>query len=101
MNKPYKKVRKGKWQLSFWEIEKIIPASNDFVPERVYRIYRCCLQHSEYDRINRDWRRQSIWFSLTDLSSLIDIIRSIIKEEDDSSLPDKAEKEAKTTEVLA
>ena len=46
-NGPITKQRVGRFQVSIWKREKVVPADADkFSPERKYEIIRACVQYS-------------------------------------------------------
>ena len=72
-NRPFKKKKFGRFQVSLWKCERVIPSPPDkeYIPERVQQTYRACVQHSRYNRKLGDFDRQQIWCNEDELRALV------------------------------
>ena len=74
-NKPYKKIRNGRFQISMFKCSKVLRSGGDTTSELIVENTRVCVQYSRYNRRSGDWERQSIWCSpdeLRDLGNALD-----------------------------
>ena len=71
-NQPFIKKRVGRFQISVWKCEKVVspPPEKEYIPERVYEVFRACVQYSWYDRKLGDFDRQQIWCNQEELREL-------------------------------
>lgn len=68
---PIIKTKSGHFQVSIWSQGKVVPARSDFSAEREVTAQRACVQHSNWNRITREWENQNIWCSVDELRSLV------------------------------
>ena len=81
-NKPIAKKQVGRFQISIWRREKIIPGDKEmFRPERKVEIVRACVQYSRFNRLTREFDRQHIWCSPMELRDLVQVLDTMNKEE--------------------
>jgi len=95
-NKPLKKVRAGRFQISIWRFQKLLSNGNkDSIAyiEQWIDVERACIQYSTYNKATGQWENQSIWCPVDDLRNLAEVVDQL-NEEDDSSFPEE-ESEAK------
>ena len=71
-NQPFIKKRVGRFQISVWKCEKVVspPPEKEYIPERVYEVFRACVQYSRYDRKLGDFGRQQVWCNQEELREL-------------------------------
>ena len=91
-NKPLKKVRAGRFQISTWVFRKLFSSGgkdSTIYMEKVIDVERACIQYSTFNKATGQWENQSIWCSIDDLRSLADVVEQLNEEdeEDDSSSP--------------
>ena len=87
-NKPLKKVRAGRFQISIWKFQKLLSNgrkdSTAYV-EQWMDVERACIQYSTYNKATGQWANQAIWCSIDDLRSLAEVVDQLNEEDDSSS----------------
>jgi hypothetical protein len=86
-NKPIRKERVGRFQVTIWKNHRLIKARNDYDVEREVETVRGCIQHSTYNKTEGTWRNQSIWVNAEELRDLAQLLDQF--DQDDEELPDK------------
>ena len=79
--------RVGKFQISTWQCERVVPSppDKDYIPERVYDVVRACVQHSRYNRKLGEFERQQIWCDEHDLKELVCALEELTSDDDEAS----------------
>ena len=88
-NKPLKKVKTGRFQISTWVFRRLFTngdKDSTIYLEKWVDVERACIQYSTYNRATGQWENQSIWCSIDDLRSLAGVVEQL-NEEDNSSSP--------------
>lgn len=73
-NKPIKKNKVGRFQISIWKRTRIIPAKNDFDVEREVEQVRACVQYSRFNKLHQNWENQHIWCNPDELRNLAEVL---------------------------
>jgi hypothetical protein len=71
---PVFKTRSGRFQVSIWRQDRVVPGRSDWGAERDVIMYRACIQHSKWNPMTREWENQNIWCSVDDLRSLVNAL---------------------------
>lgn len=72
---PLCKSRGGRFQITTWKKEKVIPADDGkFRPERRYEVLRACVQYGRFNRATRKYENQQIWCNPDDLRDLVEAL---------------------------
>ncbi len=104
--KPYRKVRFGRFSLTFWKYNVLLNNGKDkddiSYLERWVPVRKACLQYSKKDKCTKEWINQCIWMDdveIRDLGKLLDesnqqiceeISRSLDKENNDEEGDDSS-----------
>ena len=75
-NKPFKKVKAGRFQISLWKFKRLLNSGNsDSVAyiEQWVDVERACIQHTTYNRVTGQRENQQIWCSRDDLWELLKV----------------------------
>jgi hypothetical protein len=70
-NKPIFNARAGRFQVSIWKYDRVIPARDDCGAEREVATQRACVQYSTRNPLTREWKNQNIWCTVDELRSLV------------------------------
>ena len=84
-NQPFMKKRVGRFQISVWKCERVVPSppDRDYIPERVYDVFRACVQYSRYDKKLGDFDRQQIWCNQEELRALALALEELGSDDDE------------------
>ena len=84
-NKLLMSKRVGKFQISTWKCERVVPSppDKDYIPERVYNVVRGCVQHSRYNKQSGEFDRQQIWCDEHDLKELAVVLEELTGDGDE------------------
>ena len=102
-NRPRKKVRAGRFQISTWVFRRLVPHGDKDATtylEQWVDVERACIQYSRYDRKRRRWDNRRIWCSWDDLRDLAKVVdelneAEVSSHEEASSSSPKASKRNK------
>ena len=86
-NGPLIKTRSGRFQVGIWHWKRLVGAKGemrDFAAERQQDIYRASIRCSEWNRQTRTWQDQTIWCSVDDLRSLVQVLDELNIPESDA-----------------
>jgi hypothetical protein len=91
-NKPIKKVKAGRFQISLWKFRRLLtsgsPDSTAY-HEQWVDVDRVCIQHSTFNRATNQRKNQDIWCAPGELRNLVSVLDKI-GEGEDSSLPSRS-----------
>ncbi len=73
-NKPIRKARIGRFQISIWKRKRIIKARNDFDCEREIEQVRACIQYSRFNKMTNSFDNQRVWCNPDELRSLVEVL---------------------------
>jgi len=87
-NKPLKKVRAGRFQISIRKFQKLLSnggkESTAYI-EQLVDVERACIQYSTYNKTVGQWENQAIWCPVDDLRNLAEVVDQLNEEDDSSS----------------
>ncbi|MBT4484088.1 MAG: hypothetical protein HOC71_10485 [Candidatus Latescibacteria bacterium] len=75
--KPYRKTKSGRFQISLFKFEKVIRNGDTIRSEVRIDNIRVCVQYSNYNNRAGEWHRQQIWCSPEELRDLVDAIDNL------------------------
>ena len=79
-NKPIKKVKAGRFQISLWKFRRLLtsgsPDSTAY-HEQWVDVDRVCIQYSTFNRATNQWENQSIWCAPGDLRNLVNVLDNL------------------------
>jgi len=73
-NKPIRKARIGRFQISIWKRKKLIEARNGFDCEREVEQIRACVQYSRFSKTRNEYDNQRIWCNPDELRNLVEVL---------------------------
>jgi len=76
-NIPYKRIKKGRFQISFFKSNRFISPRSGYHAELAVEQIRVCLQYSYFSNYSDKWIRQKIWCSPDELHDLYNAISSL------------------------
>ena len=78
-NRPERQERVGRFQVSIWKQEKVIPVNPkaDYIPEKIIQIVRACIQYSTRNKVTNEWNNQKIWCEPEDLRQLVQVLDNL------------------------
>lgn len=71
---PIAKQRVGRFQISIFKREKLVPARDDYDVERRFDIVRACVQYSRFNKRSGAYDRQQIWCDPHELRNLVQVL---------------------------
>lgn len=96
-NKPLKKVRVGRFQISLWQFKRLLTSGDPesiIYTEQWTDVAKVCVQYSTFNKGTNHWENQKIWCAPDDLRDFQEAIDQLSEGETPSSPSQK-----KVTEV--